>query len=396
MASLQARHQRSCKLARPWTPAAQATRPAGCTCTPMYHVVLRHDGKLVREPVGHNRKEAERALDGRRGDVARREYRVLDDKPFAEWADEWLAAFTGKPTTKRTYGDTIALAKATFGSRKVRDLAAGDVRRFLDRGRDEYKRRRPTKEGEPEREVSQATLARHLRQLGACLQAAVSEGYASENPVRKLHKTARPKVAKSRPAYFTDAELARLWPELVERPVYLALAKTAVLTGARFGELAGLDWNDVDLLARELHVRRTYDAEAGVMPPKGGEERTIDLTPQAATVLETWLKESGDDGLVFEREEGGHLNDDYIRKLVLYPAMERAGIPRVGEGGRARTFHSFRHTFARVALEHAAPIDWVRRQLGHSSIVLTVETYGEWSRSAQKAEAEKLAAAFPV
>jgi integrase len=362
----------------------------------MYHVVLRHDGKLVREPVGHNRKEAERALDGRRGDVARREYRVLDDKPFAEWADEWLAAFTGKPTTKRTYGDTIALAKATFGSRKVRDLAAGDVRGFLDRARDEYKRRRPARQGEPDREVSQATLARHLRQLGACLQAAVSEGYASENPVRKLHKTARPKLAKSRPAYFTDAELARLWPELADRPVYLALAKTAVLTGARFGELAGLEWNDVDLLDRELHVRRTYDAEAGIMAPKGGEERTIDLTPQAASVLETWLREGGDDSLVFEREEGGHVNDDYVRKLVLYPAMERAGVARVGESGRARTFHSFRHTFARVALEHTAPIDWVRRQLGHSSITLTVETYGEWSRSAQKAEAEKLAGAFPI
>ena len=37
-----------------------------------------------------------------------------------------------------------------------------------------------------------------------------------------------------------------------------------------------------------------------------------------------------------------------------------------------------------------------RRQLGHSSVVLTVETYGEWSRSAQKAEAERLASAFPA
>ncbi|HEX3226255.1 MAG TPA: hypothetical protein VHQ89_09180 [Gaiellaceae bacterium] len=32
---------------------------------------FRHDGKLVREPVGHNRREAERALDARRGDIAR-------------------------------------------------------------------------------------------------------------------------------------------------------------------------------------------------------------------------------------------------------------------------------------------------------------------------------------
>ena len=394
MASLQARHQRTCRL-YPWTPAARATKKSGCSCVPMFHVVLRHDGKLVREAVGHNRKVADRALDARRGDVARREYRVLDDKPFDEWADEWLAAYTGKPTTKSAYEQTIRVAKKVFGSRKVRDLTTTDIRHLLDHVRKTNLER--TRGGKPApREVTGATLAKHLRQLGACLEAAVSEGLASENPVRKLHKTARPKVAKPRPAYFEDNELGRLWLELVERPVYLALCKTAVATGMRFGELAALTWGDVDLLTREVHVRRTYDTEAGLMEPKSGEARTIDLTPQAAGVLERWLSDPGDRGLVFEREEGGYLNDDYVRKLVLYPALERAGITRVGEGGRARTFHSFRHTFARVTLEHGAPIDWVRRQLGHSSITLTVETYGEWSRSAQKAEAERLAGAFVV
>ena len=86
MASLQARHQRSCPL-YPWTPAAKTTKAAGCTCVPLFHVALRHDGKLVREPVGHNRREAERALDARRGDIARRVYRVPDDIRFIDWAD---------------------------------------------------------------------------------------------------------------------------------------------------------------------------------------------------------------------------------------------------------------------------------------------------------------------
>ena len=50
----------------------------------------------------------------------------------------------------------------------------------------------------------------------------MSEGYATQNAVRGLSKSARPKVAKSRPSYYTDAELARLWPELAYRPVMLA------------------------------------------------------------------------------------------------------------------------------------------------------------------------------
>ena len=262
------------------------------------------------------------------------------------------------------------------------------MRRFLARVRDE---------NAPRRDVSPATLAKHLRQLGACLQAAVSEGYASDNPVRRLHKTARPKVAKSRPAYYTDDELARLWPELVYRPLMLALCKTAVATGLRVGELGALRWSDVDLLDRELHVGRTYVDGIGEQTTKSNEPRTVDLTPPAAAMLERWYAESGDhDGLVFEREEGGYLTSSYVTRQVLYPALERAGIPRVGERGRKRDFHSFRHTFARLALEGGAEIVWVQRQLGHSSITLTVDTYGHWARAAEKSQAERLAAAFTL
>jgi integrase len=385
VASLQARHARSCPL-YPWTPFAKATKAHGCTCNPLYHVHHRAGGKVIRQVVGHNRKEAQRALDALRGDVARRRYRVLEEIAFDAWADRWLAGFTGKADSRRVYASTIAYAKEVFGSVKVRDLNPADVRRLLERIR----------EANAPRTVSPATLAKHLRQLGACLEAAIAEGYAERNPVRELHKTARPKVAKSKPAYYTGEELARLWPELAYRPVYLTLCKAAVLTGLRFGELAALDWGDVDLLSREVHVRQTFTAGIGLTPPKSGEARTVDLTPQAAALFESWLAEAGDEGLVFEREDGGHLSPNYITRRVLYPALERAGISRVGERGRARDFHSFRHTFARIALEHGAEITWVQRQLGHSSITLTVDTYGSWARSAEKAQAEKLGAAFPV
>ncbi len=401
MASLQARHSRSCALYQarhPWTPFDRATKAEGCTCTPMFHVVLRHGGKLVREPVGHNRKEAKRALDARRGDVARRRFRVIEEIAFDEWGDRWLAGFTGKENSRRVYATSIDYGKAVFGETKVRDLGPFDVRRYLDHIRDEHTRRRTGSRDEAVRgrELSPATLAKHLRQLGACFEAAIAEGYAERNPVRDLHNTARPKVAKARPAYYTDDELARLWPELAERPLFLALCKTAVATGMRFGELAGLEWSDVDLLNREVHVRQAYTHGLGVGPTKSNEPRTIDLTPQAATLLEQWLVESGGDGLVFERETGGYVDSGYSTKQVLYPALDRAGVERIGERGRKRDFHSFRHTFARIALENGAEITWVQKQLGHSSITLTVDLYGSWARSAEKAQAERLGAVFPV
>ena len=41
-------------------------------------------------------------------------------------------------------------------------------------------------------------------------------------------------------------------------------------------------------------------------------------------------------------------------------------------------------------------MDRVQRQLGHSTITLTVDTYGRWERKAEKEEAAKLAGVFPV
>src|SRR5262249_42192106 len=156
------------------------------------------------------------------------------------------------------------------------------------------------------RRASEATLARHLRTLGVCLQAAVSAGYAADNPVRKLHKTHRPRPGKSRPSYYTSDELARLWPELADRPVCLAICKLGVSTGMRCGELSALRWSDVDFLRKEVHVSRTWSAEGGAeTATKSGEPRTIDLTPQALDVLESWYKERGGGGgegaLVFVR-----------------------------------------------------------------------------------------------
>ena len=47
-------------------------------------------------------------------------------------------------------------------------------------------------------------------------------------------------------------------------------------------------------------------------------------------------------------------------------------------------------------LEGGAEITWVQKQLGHSSITLTVDTYGSWSRAAEKSQAARLVDAFSL
>jgi integrase len=39
---------------------------------------------------------------------------------------------------------------------------------------------------------------------------------------------------------------------------------------------------------------------------------------------------------------------------------------------------------------------WVQRQLGHSSITMTVDRYGHWERRAEKVQAARLEGAFAI
>jgi integrase len=81
--------------------------------------------------------------------------------------------------------------------------------------------------------------------------------------------------------------------------------------------------------------------------------------------------------------------------------MERAGVPRSGQhltppAKNERTFHSLRHTYARVALENGVELSWLSRQMGHSSTQVTEQRYGHWSKEARKREVAKLEDAWSL
>ena len=394
MASLQVRHQRTCAHGHPWTKLAILDDPGdetACNCRPMYHVVSRVDGRLVRDAVGRNRKVAERALTKVQHEIDEDVYEPPRPVTFDEWADTFLASLRRRETTSDTYASTFKYAREVFGQRRLRKLTAADVRAFMAHIEGVYRERHPKR-----KTISDATLSKHLRHLATCLEAARVEGLISENPVRRLPSSAKPKPRTKDASYFTDDELARLWPELSEREPYLYAAKLAATTGMRFGEIAGLRLADVQMLHDEIQLQRQWTAGKEVDTTKGGKPRTVDLVPGAVGVLEAWLERRGiEEGLLFEREVGGHLSNEEARGL-LYGAMKRAGIPRVGEAGGTRDWHSFRHTFARIALESGALIQWVQGQLGHSSTKLTTDLYGRWSREAQKREAKRLDGAFAI
>ena len=72
---------------------------------------------------------------------------------------------------------------------------------------------------------------------------------------------------------------------------------------------------------------------------------------------------------VFPGREGGPSDPGSLRRRVLVPAAERAGLTGVG-------FHTLRHTCASLLIESGMNVLRLQRWMGHHSPAFTLEVYG--------------------
>ena len=73
--------------------------------------------------------------------------------------------------------------------------------------------------------------------------------------------------------------------------------------------------------------------------------------------------------LVFRSRDGTILDPDNLYHRIFLPVLAKAGIRRI-------RLHDLRHTFGSLLIQSGASIVYVKEQMGHSSIQVTVDTYG--------------------
>ncbi len=145
-----------------------------------------------------------------------------------------------------------------------------------------------------------------------------------------------PKVHKEEVHPLTN-EQARKLLDTAQGDRLEALYVVAVQSVLRQGELLALRWEDVDLKARALQVRRTLTRNGGklaVGPTKTSKgRRTIKLTRDAAEALRGHLErqlveidKAGDNwqenGLVFSTGKGTLINPTNLRRRSLAPLLQ--------------------------------------------------------------------------
>jgi integrase len=101
---------------------------------------------------------------------------------------------------------------------------------------------------------------------------------------------------------------------------------------------------------------------------------------------------------VFCKSDGAPLCPDVLRRDVLYPALDRAGIER---GKRSSGFHTFRHSAASFINAQTGNLKLAQTLLGHSTIDMTGNVYTHVDAKEQRVAAEALERAiyqdlFPI
>lgn len=105
-----------------------------------------------------------------------------------------------------------------------------------------------------------------------------------------------PPIHNARDRILSPDEITALKKALsqCENPMMLVAFKIAIETGLRKAELLGLEWADIDLKLRTLHVRRVSDLKnTTVDGTKNGESSKIPLTLAAVAVFKA-LRHDGD------------------------------------------------------------------------------------------------------
>lgn len=331
--------------------------------------------------------DAEKALVAEKARVIEVQRGLRDPTPptkyYADLADYWTEL---KVPQKRSGSDDISMMNAHlrpfFGEMKLGDIGVAAVDRYITEKTAGTAERKP---------IGVKTINNHLTLLITQLNLAYELRWIARMPRIKKPKF---RLFDSDYSYLrTREEIRRLLVAAEgEGENVLVLYSTAVYTGMRAGELAGLRWDDVNFETRLIAVQRSFDG-----PTKAGDVRYVPILDVLLPVLRRWrLKCPGQ--LVFPNERGAmHQESARVFQEIFHRVLDEAQFPKVQKNGRTRryiVFHDLRHTFASHWVMNSGDVFKLQKILGHKDIKMTMR-YAHLAPAAYAADFGRLGSEAP-
>jgi len=262
---------------------------------------------------------------------------------FSTYADEWIVTYV-----RNNNRHSEQLTKASIIERHLRPFFGEKKLDAISRIDIEYYKSAKLTAG-----LVPKTINNHLMILSKCLRTAREDEVIEVVPHIRWLKLDPPAFD-----FLTPLESHQLLQDTAE-PLWSELARLAVRTGMRRGELMALDWSAVDLRNARLTVCRSL-VEGVIQTPKGYKIRHLPLTTD---VVEMLSRRERRQGFVFTRADGSPLGKSVMTGGILR-ICRRTGLRPIG-------WHVLRHTYASQLAMEGVPLLIISRLMGHSTIKMT-------------------------
>ncbi len=242
---------------------------------------------------------------------------------------------------------------------------------------------------------SVVTVNYYMTTIAGMFQFAADHGYLEANPFQGIKPLKR---ARAEPDPLTRDEFIRLI-DACRHQQTKNLWSLAVYTGMRHGELVSLAWEDIDLKAGTITIRRNYTKLGEFTLPKteASTNRVVHLIQPAISVLKNQA-EMTRLGKQYNikvqlREYGRSVNHEctFVFNPQVVRKSEQVGfvykVDSVGDswetaikraGIRHRKAYQSRHTYACWSLSAGANPSFIASQMGHASAQMVFNVYGAW------------------
>jgi integrase len=254
--------------------------------------------------------------------------------------------------------------------------------------------------------LSQSTIRNIMAPVRGMFFQAVDEGAAHQNPAARIGRLN--KHSKDQPKAKIEPLAREEIPVLLEAAKgekyhhYYPLFLCAVRAGLREGELIALKGTDIDFRGGFIHVERNL-SRGKISVTKNGKDRRVDMSTLLSNTLDELLSRRRAEALreemkkpAEERRDAATVVNDVMDgwlfttpKTIAKPNKARGGTQfdpsnlrkvfnrvLVDAGLRRIRFHDLRHTFASRLLQNGESPQYVKEQMGHSSIQVTCDIYG--------------------
>lgn len=172
--------------------------------------------------------------------------------------------------------------------------------------------------------------------------------------------------------YFSKEEILELL-EIFKNTQYYNVIKFALGTGMRKGEILGLQWDDIDLVNKNIYVRHNLSYIANItqdnnrtytnvlQTPKS--KNAVRIIPMSDTIIELLNSIQHISSFVFCTDKCNHFDVKWFGRAWKNNLKNTKF--------KDKKFHDLRHTFATLLLSNGADLITTKELLGHSSVKIT-------------------------